>query len=70
VKLKYGCNPHQAFAEVSAVEGDAPPIELLNGNPSLINFLDAVNAWQLVSELRGSLGLTAAASFPRRWRRR
>jgi phosphoribosylaminoimidazolecarboxamide formyltransferase/IMP cyclohydrolase len=63
VKLKYGCNPHQAFAEVSAVEGDAPPIELLNGNPSLINFLDAVNAWQLVSELRGSLGLTAAASF-------
>lgn len=61
MQLKYGCNPHQAFASAEPI--DAAPIELLNGQPSLINLLDALNAWQLVAELRQGLGLAAAASF-------
>ena len=61
MQLKYGCNPHQLFA--SADPMGAPPVELLNGQPSLINWLDALNAWQLVLELRQSLKLPAAASF-------
>ena len=63
MRLRYGCNPHQGFAAVEALDGAAPPVELLNGTPSLINLLDALNAWQLVCELRESLGLAAAASF-------
>jgi phosphoribosylaminoimidazolecarboxamide formyltransferase/IMP cyclohydrolase len=59
--LKYGCNPHQAFASAEAIA--AAPVELLNGQPSTINLLDAFNAWQLVSELRQVLALPAAASF-------
>jgi phosphoribosylaminoimidazolecarboxamide formyltransferase/IMP cyclohydrolase len=59
--LKYGCNPHQAFASAEAIAG--APVELLNGQPSMINLLDAFNAWQLVSEVRQVLGLAAAASF-------
>lgn len=59
--LKYGCNPHQSFARAST---DGPsPVELLNGRPSYINLLDALNAWQLVKEARVALGLPAAASF-------
>jgi len=58
---KYGCTPAQLFA--SADPMGAPPVELLNGQPSLINWLDALNAWQLVLELRQSLKLPAAASF-------
>lgn len=61
MQLKYGCNPHQLFA--SADPMGAPPVELLNGQPSLINWLDALNAWQLVLELRQALKLPAAASF-------
>lgn len=61
LELKYGCNPHQAFAEARA-DGPAP-VELLNGRPSMINLLDALNAWQLVREARAALGLPAAASF-------
>ncbi|MHC4931215.1 MAG: phosphoribosylaminoimidazolecarboxamide formyltransferase [Planctomycetota bacterium] len=61
MRLKYGCNPHQAEAAVEPIEG--APIEVLNGNPSFINFLDALNAWQLVAETRAALGLPAAASF-------
>lgn len=61
MQLKYGCNPHQAFASAEAIE--AAPVRLLNGTPSIINLLDALNAWQLVSELRSALGLAAAASF-------
>ncbi len=61
--LKYGCNPHQAFASVEAIDPDTLPIEKLNGTPSMINYLDAVNAWQLVLELRRALDLPAAASF-------
>jgi phosphoribosylaminoimidazolecarboxamide formyltransferase/IMP cyclohydrolase len=61
MQLKYGCNPHQAFAFADPL-GNAP-IKLVNGQPSLINLLDALNAWQLVRELRATLGLAAAASF-------
>jgi phosphoribosylaminoimidazolecarboxamide formyltransferase/IMP cyclohydrolase len=62
-QLKYGCNPHQAYAAMEAL-GDGPsPIALRNGKPSMINLLDALNAWQLVSELREALALPAAASF-------
>jgi phosphoribosylaminoimidazolecarboxamide formyltransferase/IMP cyclohydrolase len=63
MRLKYGCNPHQAFASVEALDGGEPPVRVRNGTPSLINFLDALNAWQLVSEARAALGLPAAASF-------
>jgi phosphoribosylaminoimidazolecarboxamide formyltransferase/IMP cyclohydrolase len=61
MRLKYGCNPHQLFASAEAVA--EAPVELLNGQPSLINLLDALNAWQLVAEVTQALGLPAAASF-------
>ncbi|NRA01675.1 MAG: phosphoribosylaminoimidazolecarboxamide formyltransferase, partial [Myxococcales bacterium] len=61
MKLRYGCNPHQGFAEAEALEGS--PIQLLSGAASMINLLDALNAWQLVHETRSALGLPAAASF-------
>jgi phosphoribosylaminoimidazolecarboxamide formyltransferase/IMP cyclohydrolase len=61
--LKYGCNPHQTPAAVYGAEGSALPFEVLNGTPGYINLLDALNAWQLVRELRAALGLAAAASF-------
>ena len=60
--LKYGCNPHQKPARIYAEAGELP-LEVLNGQPGYINFLDALNAWQLVRELRESLGLPAATSF-------
>ncbi len=63
MQLKYGTNPHQKYATVEALDPGRNPLELLNGTPSLINFLDAVNAWQLVREAKLALGLTAAASF-------
>ena len=63
MNLKYGCNPHQTYADASPVDSATVPIELLNGNPSMINYLDATNAWQLVRELKNALGLPAAASF-------
>jgi len=62
MRLKYGCNPHQEFASAEPA-GDDQPVELLNGTPSIINFLDALNAWQLVREARAALDLPAAASF-------
>jgi AICAR transformylase/IMP cyclohydrolase PurH len=61
MQLKYGCNPHQAFATADPL--GSVPLELVNGQPSLINLLDALNGWQLVRELRHTLGLAAAASF-------
>jgi phosphoribosylaminoimidazolecarboxamide formyltransferase/IMP cyclohydrolase len=61
--LKYGCNPHQLPAGVYMPEGRNPPFRVLNGTPGYINLLDALNAWQLVTELRSALGLPAAASF-------
>ena len=61
--LKYGCNPNQKPARVFMADGSELPIEVLNGRPGYINLLDALNAWQLVSELRRAMGLAAAASF-------
>ena len=60
--LKYGCNPQQKPARIYAETGELP-IEVLNGQPGYINFLDALNAWQLVKELKESLSLPAATSF-------
>ena len=60
--LKYGCNPNQKPSRIFMTEGELP-IEVLNGRPGYINFLDALNAWQLVSELKAATGLPAAASF-------
>lgn len=62
-KLKYGCNPDQKDARIFMRNGHDLPIEILNGRPGYINFLDALNSWQLVRELRKSLNLPAAASF-------
>ncbi len=61
--LKYGCNPNQKPARVFISGGGELPFEVLNGRPGYINFLDALNSWQLVSELKEALGLPAAASF-------
>lgn len=61
--LKYGCNPHQPRASIEALAGHDAPVAVRNGNPSMINLLDALNAWQLVAELREALALPAAASF-------
>lgn len=63
MRFKYGCNPHQAFAQVEPIDPARLPIEVLNGAPGYINYLDAINAWQLVLEARKALGLPAAASF-------
>lgn len=62
IKLKYGCNPNQIPARVFSSNGDLP-FEILNGRPGYINLLDALNSWQLVSELKIATGLPAAASF-------
>ncbi len=62
LSLKYGCNPHQLPARIYAPQGELP-LEVLNGNPGYINFLDALNAWQLVQELAVATDLPAAASF-------
>ncbi|MCO5197553.1 MAG: phosphoribosylaminoimidazolecarboxamide formyltransferase [Anaerolineae bacterium] len=62
LSLRYGCNPHQKPACVSIADGPLP-ITVLNGTPGYINLLDALNAWQLVRELKQVLGLPAAASF-------
>lgn len=61
--LKYGCNPNQAKARICMKNGKELPIEVLNGRPGYINFLDAFNSWQLVKELKEATGLPAAASF-------
>ena len=60
--LKYGCNPNQKPSRIYMEEGELP-IEVLNGRPGYINFLDALNSWQLVKELKQATGLAAAASF-------
>ena len=60
--LKYGCNPNQKPSRIFMTEGELP-IEVINGRPGYINFLDAFNAWQLVKELKAATGLPAAASF-------
>ncbi len=62
-ELRYGCNPHQKHARIHMKQGRPLPIEVLNGSPGYINFLDALNAWQLVKELKQTLNACAAASF-------
>lgn len=62
-ELKYGCNPNQKPAKIYVEGGKDLPIEVLNGRPGYINFLDAFNSWQLVKELKAALGLPAATSF-------
>ena len=62
-ELKYGCNPNQKPARLFMEDGSELPVEILNGRPGYINFLDALNSWQLVRELKQALSLPAAASF-------
>ena len=62
-ELKYGCNPNQKPSKIFMEDGSELPIEILNGKPGYINFLDAFNSWQLVKELKTALGLPCAASF-------
>lgn len=61
--LKYGCNPNQKPSRIFMQDGSELPIQVLNGKPGYINFLDACNSWQLVKELKTATGLPAAASF-------
>ena len=63
LQLKYGCNPNQKPSRVFMRDGKDLPVEVLNGKPGYINFLDAFNSWQLVRELKAATGLPAAASF-------
>ena len=61
LELKYGCNPNQKPSRIFMKDGSDLPIEVLNGKPGFINFLDAFNSWQLVRELREATGMPAAA---------
>jgi phosphoribosylaminoimidazolecarboxamide formyltransferase / IMP cyclohydrolase len=63
MKLKYGCNPHQTTASFEHISEENAAFEILNGNPGYINLMDALNAWQLVSEIKRSINMTAATSF-------
>ena len=63
LQLKYGCNPNQKPSRIYMEEGQDLPIKVLSGKPGYINFLDAFNGWQLVSELKKATGLPAATSF-------
>ena len=62
-ELKYGCNPNQKPSKIFMADGSELPIEILNGRPGYINFLDAFNSWQLVKEIKEALGMPAVASF-------
>lgn len=62
-ELKYGCNPNQKPAKIYMADGSELPIEILNGKPGYINFLDAFNSWQLVKEIKSAVKMTSAASF-------
>ncbi len=61
--LKYGCNPNQKPARIFMADGSDLPVEILNGRPGYINFLDAFNSWQLVKEIKEATGMPAATSF-------
>lgn len=63
LELKYGCNPNQKPSKIYMNDGSELPIQVLNGKPGYINFLDAFNGWQLVKELKKATGLPAATSF-------
>ena len=62
-ELKYGCNPNQKPASLYMHDGSELPIQILNGRPGYINFLDALNSWQLVKELKEATGMACATSF-------
>ena len=62
-ELKYGCNPNQKPSRIYMEDGSELPVKVINGKPGYINFLDAFNGWQLVSELKKATGLPAATSF-------
>ena len=62
-ELKYGCNPNQKPSRIFMKDGSDLPIQILNGKPGYINFLDAFNSWQLVKELRAALDMPAVTSF-------
>ena len=62
-ELKYGCNPNQKPASIYMKDGSELPVKVLNGRPGYINFLDALNSWQLVKDLKEATGMPAAASF-------
>ena len=62
-QLKYGCNPNQKPSRIFMEDGSGLPVEILNGRPGYINFLDAFNGYQLVKELKKATGLPAATSF-------
>ncbi|MCD8361801.1 MAG: phosphoribosylaminoimidazolecarboxamide formyltransferase [Lachnospiraceae bacterium] len=63
LQLKYGCNPNQKPSRIFMADGSELPVKVLSGKPGYINFLDALNGWQLVSELKKATGLPAATSF-------
>ncbi len=63
IALKYGCNPNQKPARIFMANGSNLPVVVLNGKPGYINFLDALNSWQLVAELKENTGMVAATSF-------
>ena len=63
IQLKYGCNPNQKPSKIFMEDGSDLPVTVLNGKPGYINFLDALNGWQLVKELKALTGYPAAASF-------
>ena len=63
LQLKYGCNPNQKPSRIFMKDNEELPIKILSGRPGYINFLDALNGWQLVKELKAATGLPAAASF-------
>ena len=63
LELKYGCNPNQKPSRIFMRDGSDLPVTVLSGKPGYINFLDALNSWQLVRELREATGMPAAASF-------
>ncbi|MBR2794339.1 MAG: phosphoribosylaminoimidazolecarboxamide formyltransferase, partial [Solobacterium sp.] len=63
LELKYGCNPNQKPSRIFMADGSDLPVTVLNGRPGYINFMDALNSWQLVKELRAATGLPSAASF-------
>ncbi|MBO7703283.1 MAG: phosphoribosylaminoimidazolecarboxamide formyltransferase [Solobacterium sp.] len=63
LELKYGCNPNQKPSRIFMEDGSELPVTVLNGRPGYINFMDALNSWQLVQELKAATGLPSAASF-------
>ena len=63
LELKYGCNPNQKPSRIFMKDGGDLPLTVLNGKPGYINFLDALNSWQLARELKEATGLPSAASY-------